>query len=117
MTTTCPEQRAKIDNERVRKLFLLYCARLRRAMTSPKYCYFSGFAAVAPKLLTALKEEVLSNFRLTPAFAAIMQQLNLWTRCCEFSVAGSIHDCFDASIKHELEQRLHGTESAFGAAG
>lgn len=53
-----PEQRAKLDTERVRRLFLLYCSRLRRAMMSPRYCYFSGFAAVAPRLIARLKEQV-----------------------------------------------------------
>lgn len=101
-------QRAKVDKERVRHLFLMYCSRLRRAMTSPKYCYFSGFAAEAPRLIADLKEQILGAFKLTARHAEILQQLNLWTMCCESSVASSIHDCFEEGIKHRLIQRLEG---------
>lgn len=100
------QQRAKLDTERLRHLFLMYCGRLRRAMTSPKYCYFTGFAAVAPRLIAELKEQVLGNFKLTARHAEILEQLNLWTLCCESSVASSIQDCFDEGIKHQLTQRL-----------
>ena len=100
------QQRSKLDTERVRHLFLMYCGRLRRAMTSPKYCYFSGFAASAPKPIAELKEHVLGSFKLGSRHAEILQQLNLWTLCCESSVASSIQDCFDEGLKHRLVQRL-----------
>jgi len=100
------EQRAKVDSERVQRLFLLYCTRLKGALTSPKYCYFTGFAAVAPRLIAQLKEHVLGSFRLEAEQAAIMQQLDLWTLCCELSVASSIHDCFEGSMKQDVLNRL-----------
>lgn len=65
MTITDPEQLAKLDTERLRRLFLQYTSRMHRAARSPKYCYFSGFAAAAPQLLTALKEQVLTTYRLS----------------------------------------------------
>jgi hypothetical protein len=93
-----PEQRAKLDQERVRRLFLLYCARLRRAMTSPKCCYFSGFAAAAPLLIARLRAHVLTvgALRLDGHTARLMAQLNLWSRACELSVAASTHECVGA---------------------
>jgi hypothetical protein len=36
---------AQVDSERTRRLFLTYYSRLIHVFTSPKYCYFSGFAA------------------------------------------------------------------------
>lgn len=87
----------KLDGERVRRLFLMYCGRLRRALTSPKYCYFSGFAATAPGLIAELREHVLSNNRLDPRCAAIMQQLHMWTQACELSVAASVHESLGSS--------------------
>lgn len=53
-----PEHWAKLDTERLRRLLLLYTSRLRRAMASPRYNYFSGFAAAAPQLLDQLREQV-----------------------------------------------------------
>ncbi|WIA30634.1 hypothetical protein OEZ86_000712 [Tetradesmus obliquus] len=102
------EQCAKLDTERCRALFLLYCIRLRRAMISPKYCYFSGFAAAAPRLVSELKDLVLhSNCRPAgPRAVAVLRQLDLWTLCCELSVAASVHDCFDDALKHRLLERL-----------
>ncbi len=97
-----PEHRAKLDSERVRRLFLLYCSRLRRALTSPRYCYFSGFAAVAPRLIARLKEKLLGSFRLEAAEAALMGQLALWTRACECSVAAGVHDCLGEGLTHGL---------------
>ena len=35
-----------------------------------------------------------------------MDKLQLWTRCCEVSVAGSIHDCFGEELRHNLLARL-----------
>lgn len=100
-----PEQRAKTDLERARRLFLMYGARLRRAMTSPRYCYFSGFAAAAPRLIARLREQVLGSFRLDNSGVEAMGTLNLWTRCCEVSVAASVNDCLDEDLRHGLLDR------------
>lgn len=97
---------SKLDSERVRRLFLLYCNRLRRSLTCPKYCYFSGFAATAPGLIAELKEHVLSNSRLDARRAAIMQQLNMWTLACELSVSASIHDSLEGGISSILQRLL-----------
>lgn len=94
---------SKLDGERVRRLFLLYCARLRRALTSPKYCYFSGFAATAPGLIAELKEHVLSASRLDARTAAIMHQLDMSVLACELSVAASIHDSLGSSASSILQ--------------
>ncbi|KAF6259450.1 hypothetical protein COO60DRAFT_1010901 [Scenedesmus sp. NREL 46B-D3] len=103
----------KLDVERCRALFLLYCGRLRRAMMSPKYCYFSGFAAAAPRLLSQLKDLVLqTNCRPAgPRAVALLRQLDLWTLCCELSVAASVHDCFDHGLKHRLVERLQQSDN------
>ena len=37
-----PIVRAKFDTERLRRLVILYCNRMRRAMASPRSCYFTG---------------------------------------------------------------------------
>lgn len=100
-----PAQASKLDGERVRRLFLLYCSRLRRALTSPKYCYFSGFAAAAPGLIGELREHVLSASRLDARCAAVLRQLDMWTLACELSVAASIHDSL-GSDAHSMLQAL-----------
>lgn len=97
-----PAHASKLDGERVRRLFLLYCARLRRALSSPKYCYFSGFAATAPSLIAELKEHVLSASKLDARTAAIMQQLDMSVLACELSVAASIHDTLGSSASSML---------------
>lgn len=48
----------KVEQERLRKLFMLYCRRLYVAFTSPKYCYFGGFKMEAPNHLLKLKDHV-----------------------------------------------------------
>lgn len=88
----------KLDGERVRRLFLLYCNRLRRALSSLKHCYFSGFAATAPGLIAELREHVLSVSRLDARTSAIMQQLNMSTLACELSIAASIHDSLGSDV-------------------
>lgn len=100
-----PAHACKLDGERVRRLFLLYCTRLRRALTSPKYCYFSGFAASAPGLIGELREHVLSASRLDARRAAVLRQLDMWTLACELSVAASIHDSW-GSEAHSMLQAL-----------
>jgi hypothetical protein len=77
-------------------------------MMSPKYCYFSGFAAAAPRLVSELKDLVLqSNCRPAgPRALMVLRQLDLWTLCCELSVSASVHDCFDDALKHRLLERL-----------
>ena len=100
-------QLSKLDGERVRRLFLLYCSRLRRALTSPKYCYFSGFAATAPALIAELREHVLSNNRLNARCSAIMQQLNMWTQACQLSVAASVHESLGRGAADILQRLLH----------
>jgi hypothetical protein len=97
---------SKLDGERVRRLFLLYCNRLRRALSSPKYCYFSGFAATAPGLIAELKEHVLSVSKLDARTAGIMQQLNMSTLACELSVAASIHDSLGSDVRSILQGLL-----------
>jgi len=110
-----PEFRSKLDSERLRRLFLLYCSRLRHTLTSPRYCYFSGFVAVAPRLIGRLKEQLLGSFLLGDEEAGLMEQLDLWTRCCEFSVAGSVHDCLEEGLRHGLVGRCGGCEGDSGA--
>ncbi|GLC57830.1 hypothetical protein PLESTB_001271500 [Pleodorina starrii] len=82
---------AKLDNERVRRLLMTYVQRVRSALTSPKYNYFSGLAAAVPAVLAELQEEVLSSFRLNPRLQDLMQQLAVWTHSCEISVAAAVH--------------------------
>ncbi|KAI8469832.1 MAG: hypothetical protein J3K34DRAFT_511818 [Monoraphidium minutum] len=101
-----PEATAKLDAERARRLLLLYCGRLRRAMTSPRYNYFSGLAAAAPRLVAALKEQLLGSFRLGPGTAAALARLDLWARCCECSVAASVHDCLGEGVTRGLAARI-----------
>jgi hypothetical protein len=72
---------------------------------SLRYCYFSAFSAVAPRVIAQLREQVLGSFRLEATGLELMRQLNLWTWCCEFSVAASLHDCLDDDIKHGLVAR------------
>ena len=67
LTLKTPEQRSKVDSERLRRLFLMYGSRLNHAATSPKYCYFSGFAAAAPGVLAVLRDQVLATFNLQPS--------------------------------------------------
>lgn len=57
--------RKKMDNERLRRLFLLYTSRMAKAMSSPKYNYFTGLASSAPRLLHELREHTLSTFKLS----------------------------------------------------
>ncbi|GLI65138.1 hypothetical protein VaNZ11_008596, partial [Volvox africanus] len=83
--------RAKLDNERVRRLLMTYILRVRSALTSPKYNYFSGLAAAVPTVLAELQEEVLSTFTLTSRLEDLMQQLAVWTHSCEISVAAAVH--------------------------
>lgn len=52
-----------------------------------------------------LRPQVLGSFRLGPEEEGLMAQLNLWTRCCEFSVAASVHACLDASLTRGLAAR------------
>jgi hypothetical protein len=180
-----PEHRAKLDAERARRMFLLYCGRLRRALTSPRCCFFSGFAAVGPRVIDHLKQQVgaragtccgsstaaaaaslppffricgrsssselqpsqdmhaspapvclkhlacflnhrrtagapswpihstpsaqvLGSFRLGTEGALLMGQLDLWTRCCEFSVAACVGDCLQEGLRHGLATRCGG---------
>jgi hypothetical protein len=98
---------AKVDAERVRRLFLLYCNRVRRSLTSPKYSYFSGFAAAAPGLVAELREHVLSSGKLDAARTSILQQLNMWALACELSVAASIHDSLGSSVQEVLRNLLY----------
>lgn len=51
-----------------------------------------------------------SNFRIGHRHLTLLRQLNLWTLCCELSVATGVHDCFEESMKHRLMQRLQGSE-------
>jgi hypothetical protein len=97
---------SKLDGERVRRVFLTYCRRLRRALTSPKYCYFSGFAATGPELIAELKEHVLSSSKLDARRSGIMQQLDMWTLACELSVAASIHDSLGNDVCSLLQGLL-----------
>jgi hypothetical protein len=158
-----PEARAKLDAERARRMFLLYCGRLRRAFAAPRCCLFSGFAAVGPHVIGRLKQQagggaararrrlrlpcrertgpwlvpepsqsfvccftshatpgaqVLGSFRLCPEGLQLMGQLQLWTRCCEVSVAACVVDCVDARLRHGLAARCCcGGGGLEGAAG
>jgi hypothetical protein len=47
---------------------------------------------------------VLGSWRLDAQQRRLMEQLNLWTRCCEISVGVSIHDCFDAQLKQPAQR-------------
>ena len=42
---------------------------------------------------------MLTHYSLEPAHVEMMAQLNIWTRCCEFSVANSVHDCLDEDVR------------------
>ena len=94
-----------MDSERTRLLFLTYYSRLIHVFTSPKYCYFSGFAAPTVRLLAGLREHVLNGERLQARHLAVMAQLNMWTRCCELSVAQSVAACCSPGLAEELLER------------
>lgn len=55
-----------------------------------RYCYFGGFAISAPAALIKLRDAALSTFRLGSAELELLAQLNVWTRCCEYSVAEAV---------------------------
>jgi hypothetical protein len=42
---------------------------------------------------------------LAPLQIERMAQLQLWTRCCEVSVADSIHDCFSRDLIDNVLER------------
>ncbi|MEW5304657.1 MAG: hypothetical protein WDW36_007254 [Sanguina aurantia] len=77
------------EPERLRRLFLLWHGRMRRAMTSPNTNYFPGLALSAPSLLAGLRSELLVDFKMGQSHLDLMRQLNVWTKVCEVSVAGS----------------------------
>jgi hypothetical protein len=106
-----------VDSERTRRLFLTYYSRLIHVFTSPKYCYFSGFAAPTVRLLAGLREHVLSGQRLRPAHLAVMARLNMWTRCCELSVAQSVEACCRPGLGEELLARALGVPALEAGGG
>lgn len=50
--------------------------------------------------------QILSTYKLGKEQLDLMSQLNVWTRCCEFSVAASIHDCLDEDVRAAISKRL-----------
>ncbi len=106
-----------MDSERTRRLFLTYYSRLIHVFTSPKHCYFSGFAAPTVRLLAGLREQVLSGQRLKPAHLAVMARLNMWTRCCELSVAQSVEACCRPGLAEELLARVLAVPGLEGGRG
>jgi hypothetical protein len=71
----------------------------------------------AVRLLAGLREYVLNGDRLKPPQLAVMAQLNMWTRCCELSVAQSVDACCRPGLAGELLGRAVGLneERAAGA--
>ena len=53
-----------------------------------------------------LRERVLGSFRLAGRQLETMQQLQVWTRCCECSVAAAVHDSLDRDVREALSSRL-----------
>jgi hypothetical protein len=49
---------------------------------------------------------VLGSFRLAARQLEAMQQLQVWTRCCECSVAAAVHDSLDWDVREALSSRL-----------
>ncbi len=55
---------------------------------------------------------MLSSFRLDARCLAILDALNTWTRCCEISVAASVHACLEDCLRGGLASRLPGSAGA-----
>jgi hypothetical protein len=75
----------------------------------------------AVRLLAGLREHVLNGDRLRPPQLAVMAQLNMWTRCCELSVAQSVDACCKPGLAEDMLARALGKrgegKAAAAAAG
>jgi hypothetical protein len=114
-----PQHRAKLDAERARRTFLLYTSRLHSALTSPRTCYFSGFAAVGPRLVSQLRRQVLGGGGgcLDGEGAGLLAQLGLWTQCCEVSAAAAVQDCLREGLEPGQGEHLGGGGGGGGDGG
>ncbi|KAF5834760.1 hypothetical protein DUNSADRAFT_8448 [Dunaliella salina] len=109
--------RAKFDTERLRRLVLLYCNRMRRAMSSPRSCYFTGLLSLVPAMLAELADAALSEFTFDASHLAALDQLAVWTKACEVSVAAALHDCIDDDVAVRWLGRPKGNSSGGSSGG
>uniref|UniRef100_A0A7S3R0V0 Uncharacterized protein n=2 Tax=Dunaliella tertiolecta TaxID=3047 RepID=A0A7S3R0V0_DUNTE len=109
--------RAKFDTERLRRLVLLYCNGMRRAMSSPRSCYFTGLLSIVPAMLAELADTALSEFTFDASHLAALDQLAVWTKACEVSVAAALHDCIDDDVAVRWLGRPKGNSSGGGSGG